>query len=102
MLFFIQQNEVISELREYAGSSHASPVDQLMVQATVEYLSALNNIFERTILGQKTRIFQPDGSGIKRLDQGFSYFEEWAEELVKAGSFECGVECKDFISWQVL
>ena len=94
----IQQDEVISELREYASSSLAPPED---VNATVSYLSALNSIFERTILGRKTRIFKPDGLGIQRLNQGFSYFEEWAEELVKAGRFECGVECKDFLSWQV-
>ena len=67
----------------------------------MEYLKALNNIFERTLLGRKTRVFKPDGLSIQRLNQGFSFFEEWAEELVVNGSFECGVDSKEFISWQV-
>lgn len=97
----LQQDEVISELREYATSSHTPPEDQLTVQATEKYLAALNNIFERTLLGNKTRIFKPDGLSIQRLDQGFSFFEEWAEELIVDGSFGSGVDCRNFISWQV-
>ncbi len=53
----IQQDEVISELREYAA---ANPLcqERAEVLATVKYLSALN-IFERTVLGTKTRFFKP-------------------------------------------
>ena len=85
---------------EYANT-HPTPEDHLEVIATEKYLAALNNIFEKTLLGRKTRIFQPDGISIQRLDQGFSYFEEWAEELYVGGSFSGGVDCKGFIAWQV-
>ena len=37
----------------------------------------------------------------QRLNEGFSFFEEWAENLHGAGCFDVGVECKKFISWQV-
>ena len=32
----------------------------------------------------------------------FAYFREWADELVKCGSFNGGVDSKDFIAWQVV
>lgn len=96
----MQQDEVLSELLEYANTD-PPPQDNQQVLATVQYLSALNKIFEKTLLGRKTKIFDPHGSGIQRLNEGFSYFEEWAEELDENGCFDDGVECKSFISWQV-
>ena len=53
----MQQDEVMSELPEYAKMD-PSPEDSCEVLATESYLRALNNIFERTLLGKKTRIFQ--------------------------------------------
>ena len=67
MYVYIQQDEVRSELLEYANM-HPTPEDCLEVIATEKYLAALNNIFEKTLLGRKTRIFQPDGTSIQRLD----------------------------------
>jgi hypothetical protein len=90
----------MSELLEYA-KMHPPPEDSHEVLATESYLRALNNIFERTLLGKKTRIFQPDGSSMQRLEKGFSYFREWADELVEKGEFDSGVESKKFIAWQV-
>ena len=50
----------MSELLEYASEPGCSfPAEVL---AVVKYLSALNNIFERTLLGQKTRIFNAEGT----------------------------------------
>lgn len=63
--------------------------------ATAKYLNALNSLFERTLLGSKTRFFHAEGTGIQRLDEGFQYFRDWAEELVSSGD---GVECKKFIA----
>ena len=85
---------------EYAKTD-PPPHDSLGVLATEAYLRALNNIFERTLLGRKSSIFQPDGSSMQRLDQGFSYFQEWAQEHVDGGAFESGVDSKQFITWQV-
>ena len=90
----------MSELLEYAKMD-PPPEDSHEVLATESYLRALNNIFERTLLGKKTRIFQPDGSSMQRLENGFSYFLEWADELVVNGEFESGVDSKKFIACQV-
>lgn len=90
----------MSELLEYTKTD-PPPQDSLEVLATEGYLRALNNIFERTLLGKKTRIFQPDGTGMLRLDKGFSYFQDWAQEIVDGGVFESGVDSKQFIAWQV-
>lgn len=91
---------MLSELLEYARAD-PPPQDSLEVLATEGYLRSLNNIFERTLLGRKTRIFQPDGTGMQRLDKGFFFFEEWAQELVKSGAFDNGVDSTHFIAWQV-
>ena len=85
---------------EYA-TTNPPPKDHLQVLATVKYLSALNNIFEKMLLGRKTRIFYAEGRSIQRLDEGFAYFREWADELIARGSFNGGVDSKDFIAWQV-
>lgn len=69
--------------------------------ATSKYLVALNDIFERTLLGSKTRFFHAEGTGIQRLDGGFQYFWDWAEQLVSAGEFMDGVHNTKFIAWQV-
>ena len=97
-VMIIQQDEVISELREYA----ALRPERAKVLATVKYLSAIN-IFERTLLGTKTRIFKPEGTGMQCLDEGFTYFREWAEDLISSGEFDRGVDSKqglvvDFLS----
>ena len=85
---------------EYA-TTNPPPKDHLQVLATMKYLSALNNIFEKTLFGRKTRIFYAESRSIERLDEGFAYFREWADELVERGSFNGGVDSKDFIAWQV-
>lgn len=91
---------MLSELLEYANTD-PPPQDQQQVLATEQYLSALNKMFEKTLLGTKTKIFNPQGLAIQRLNEGFSYFEEWAEKLDSDGCFEDVVDCKSFISWQV-
>ena len=90
----------MSELLEYAKTD-PPPDDSFEVLATEHYLRALNNMFERTLLGKKTRLFQSNGSGMQRLESGFSFFQEWADELVADGEFDSGVDSKKFISWQV-
>ena len=90
----------MSELLEYA-KAQPPPQDSLEVLATEGYLRALNNIFERTLLGRKTRIFQSDGTSMQRLDKGFSYFQEWAKELVEGGVLNNSVDSTQFIAWQV-
>lgn len=85
---------------EYAKTD-PPPDDSLEVIATEAYLRALSNILERTLLGKKTRIFQAGGTGMQRLEKGFTYFQEWALELRENGVFDSGVDSKYFIAWQV-
>ena len=77
----------MSELKEYA-TANPLPNDSAETLATADYLSALNNIFERTLLETKTRIFCPTGTGMQRLEKRFLYFREWAEALIKSGAFK--------------
>lgn len=100
MYMYLQQDEVMSELLEHANMD-PPPEDGREALATESYLRALNNMFERTLLGKKTRIFQSDGTGMQRLEKGFSYFQQWADELVESGEFESGVDSRKFIAWQV-
>ena len=51
----------------------------------MEYLTALNKIFEKTLLRTTSCIFDADGTAMQRLDRVFCYFTEWADELVKSG-----------------
>ncbi len=90
---------MISELLEHVTTSQDPERSEVL--EVVKYLSALNSIFEKTLLGSKTRIFDPEGTGIQRLEEGFDYFREWAKELVDFREFEDGVESKKFIAWQV-
>ena len=38
---------------------------------------------------------------MERFDEGYSFFSDWAEELVSLGEFDSRVENKHYISWQV-
>ena len=85
---------------EYASSCESGSV-RAEVLATVKYLSALNSIFEQTLLGSSVCVFDSSGTTIQRLDEGFEYFEEWAAELIDSGVFDEGVSSEQFLSWQV-
>ena len=65
-----QQDGVIAELKEYAEGDPA-PQDAASVKKTILYLSALNNLFERSLLGQKVRIFNAEGLTIQRMEKAF-------------------------------
>lgn len=85
---------------EYAANN-SSASDRLEVLVCTQYLCALNDIFERTLLGKKTRFFSPSGTGMQHLDDGFAFFKQWCEELRSSGEFDSGVDSKHFLSWQV-
>ena len=58
MYTYIQQDEVLAELCEYARSQ-PPPADASSIELTIDYLSALNKLFERSLLGNKVRVFDP-------------------------------------------
>lgn len=89
-----QQDEVLAELREYARSG-TKPQDAPEVELVIQYLEALNNLFERSILGKKVRVYDSKGTTIQRMDEGFQFFAKWAKES------EGDEDRKSFLSWQV-
>ena len=94
-LLLLQQDEVLSELKEYARSD-PKPDDASSVELTIAYLEALNGLFEKSILGQRVRIFDSSGSTIQRMASSFNFFAQWAKERPLDE-----VDSKQFLSWQV-
>ena len=92
MLILSQQDEVLSELKEYARSD-PKPDDAPSVELTIAYLEAL---FQKSILGQRVRVFDPNGSTIQRMEASFKFFAQWAKEKPLDE-----VDSKQFFSWQV-
>ena len=57
MYIYIQQDEVLAELREYVNNNPQAS-DAPAVTHTIAYLGALNKIFEKSLLGVKVRVFE--------------------------------------------
>lgn len=70
---------------EYARSK-PNPGDAAAVEKVICYLQALNKFFERGLLGNKVRVFCSDGSTLQRMDEGFSFFKQWIEDLISQGT----------------
>ena len=70
-----------------------TPEDAESVKLVIAYLQALNNIFEKSILGKRVRVFSAEGTTIKRIDEGFQFFDTWAKEIED--------DKRSFLSWQV-
>ena len=73
MYIYIQQDEVLVRLREYVHNNPKAS-DAPAVTHTIAYLEALNNIFERSMLGVKVRVFKANGSTLQRIDEGYQFF----------------------------
>jgi hypothetical protein len=84
----------LAELKEYARCEQI-PADAASVELTISYLSALNNLFERSIIGKKVRVFDVNGRTIQRMGEGFNFFADWAKENHE------GDDKKSFLAWQV-
>ena len=54
--------------------------DAPAVTLTITYLEALNKIFERSLLGVKVSFFEPNGSTLQRINEGYQFFVRWAKE----------------------
>ena len=46
----------------------------------ISYLETLNGVFEKSILGQRVRVFDSSGSTIQRMEISLNFFAEWAKE----------------------
>ena len=88
------------------------------METVIEYLQALNNVFELALLGNHVRIFKLEGTTLQRMEKGFNFFKKWCEDAISqvrflyfvihlsiwstVGAFKDGVNDKWFISWQVI
>ena len=89
---------MLAELREYARG-HPAPDDAPNVELVIRYLSALNNVFERSLLRNHVRAFDAHGSTLQRMEAGFQFFVQWANEQYPEGKPEG--DPKKFFAWQV-
>ncbi len=83
---------MLAELCEYART-HPKPKYAPSVEVIIEYLQALNKLFERSILGRKVRVFASGGTTMCRMAEGFNFFAKWAKE---------SEDKKSFLAWQVI
>ena len=97
IIIYIQQDEVLAELREYVHNNPKAS-DAPAVTHTIAYLEALNKIFEKSMLGVKVQVFEPNGSTLQRIDEGYQFFVRWAEEIKSREEDE---EKPPFLAWQV-
>ena len=85
---------MLAELREHARQQPPAD-DDSSVELVIDYLSSLNNLFERSILGRHVRIFDPHGSTSQRMDCGYQFFMQWACKQYPNGDAE------KFLAWEV-
>ncbi len=91
----LQQDEVLAELREYARTCPV-PNDAPTVELVICYLTALNNLFEKSILGKHVRIYTAQGTAIQRMESAYQFFVDWAKEHESNDN-----PPSNFIAWQV-
>lgn len=84
----LQQEHVLSELKEYA-TAQPPPPDAGSVLETVDYLQACNSIFERGILGKGVFIKTMDNPILRNIASGYQYFTEWLDRKLEAGQWLC-------------
>ncbi len=85
---------MLAELKEYARAIE-KPSDSDAVELAISYLEALNKIFEKSIIGKHVRVFSPKGFTIQRMEDGFQFFVDWANQNRK------NKDKKSFLAWQV-
>ena len=91
---YLQQDEVLAGLKEYVCGIPV-PRDAPKVELTIRYLTALNNLFERSLLGKHVRVFEVQGSTIQRMQSGYQFFVDWAKKQEPNG------DPSKFLAWQV-
>ena len=55
------------------------------METVIEYLQALNNLFELALLGNHVRIFKLEGTTLQRMEKGFNFFKKWCEDAISQG-----------------
>ena len=80
----LQQCYMIAALEEYANLSSEGPEKTDVVKETARYLQACHHISEKVILSH-VFIRSNESAVFKNIQQGWRYFEEWAEEHNNTG-----------------
>ena len=83
-LYILQQRYMIAALEEHASLSSEGPEKTDVVKETARYLQACHLIFEKGILSH-VFIRSNESAVLKNIQQGWRYFEEWAEEHNNTG-----------------
>ena len=83
VIFILQQEHVITELKEYATATPL-PSDTKEVLLVVDYLEACNKIFERGLLAH-VRIPSYPNQILENMEQGYSFFTRWLDSLLENG-----------------
>lgn len=86
LLHFLQQRYMIAALEEYASLSSEGPEKSDVVKETARYLQACHLIFEKGILSH-VFIRSNESAVFKNIQQGWRYFEEWADEHNNTGMY---------------
>ncbi len=76
-----QQQYVLAELAEYAETD---PEDSASVKKTLEFLRAVNNLFEEGFLSHEA-ISSVSSPVLKRMEKGYSFFTGWLDTLLIKG-----------------
>ena len=77
----MQQQFVLAELHEYLDSV---PVDAASTRLAVQYLEALNDLFEEGFLSHQ-QINSISSPVLSHMEQGYKFFTTWLESLLAEG-----------------
>lgn len=81
----IQQQAVMAEIRTNLDSEVDSDVRDRDL-ASLDYLQALNQIFETGLLS-KEQITGADSATLKNIQVGMDYFTTWCDEVIAHGNY---------------
>ena len=83
LLKSLQQRFVLAELHEYLDKD---PADAASTERTLQYLEALNNLFEEGFLSHQ-QINSTSSPVLKQMEQGYKFFTAWLESLLAEGIY---------------
>eukprot|EP00794_Sanderia_malayensis_P001108 gene1108-455_t len=94
----LNQDNVLTELYDYVHKGEGT--DCVSTNLSGDYLAACNKIFERGILSNE-KITINDMSIMQNILEGYTFFEDWWENLYNGGDFKPNDSAeRRFISWQ--
>ena len=78
----MQQQYVLAELGEHIDSRAGGSGDRM----TLNYLQALNYLFERAFLSHDKITFV-DSHVLSGMEYGYQFFSDWLDELLDQGKY---------------